>query len=186
VQLNRVLGLQRAFMKRKVSQIEYSRVREEMLPLLRDRVFHVSCCSTIESMLADGGILSNELGKLGMAFGSSAHSYFRFRGCVSLFDFRNLSDEELLHALDACSPWSAARACNYQLALWFLSPKAYFGLESGRDWNPKVAPGQIVVSFVEVGHPGRISLRSISELWEVTFQHEAGLFDLRSLGAGVR
>jgi hypothetical protein len=120
-------------MKRKVLQIEYARVREEMRPLLRDRMFHVSCCSTIEPILVDGGILSNELGKLSTSFGSSTHSYFRLRGCVSLFDSRNLSDEELLHALDACAPWSAARACNYQLAFWFLAPEAYFSLESGRD-----------------------------------------------------
>ena len=117
------------------------------------------------------------LGNLSSGFGSATHSYFRLRACVSLFDFRDLPDEQLLHALDACSPWSAARACNYQAAFFFLPREAYTGLKSGREWNPKSAPGQMVVPFVEVGHPGRIPLSSIDELWEVTLKHEVGLHE---------
>jgi hypothetical protein len=79
-----------------------------VLPLLEGRVFHVSRLSNLELILACGDIRPNQDGSLEATFGSTANSFFRNRGCVSLFDYRSVAPEELADAAMKCSPTQPA------------------------------------------------------------------------------
>jgi len=70
------------------------RVYKDLLPRLKGRVFHVTRRSVLDQIHKDGYILANQQGQRETAFGSS-QSYFRKRGCVSLFDYRSASDKEI-------------------------------------------------------------------------------------------
>jgi len=58
---------------------------------LEGRVFDVTLREFFSRILVAGVIVPNQDGALPTTFGSSANSFFRNRGCVSVFDFRGQS-----------------------------------------------------------------------------------------------
>jgi hypothetical protein len=76
-------------------QCDYADCYGTLLPMLRRRVFHVTCRSNVASIMAAGEISPNPLGERRSTFGSSAEAFFRLRGCVSCFDYRTASDHEI-------------------------------------------------------------------------------------------
>ncbi len=165
----------------KISEIKvaYAELHNHIMPILRGRVFHVTCRSYVPAILKTGEISVNSDGKLSTAFGSADLSYFRLKGRVSLFDYRqHVTEEELNDSLIKCSPFQAGYHCNYELAIFFLTSRAYDRLESWRLWKPTEAYGQMVVPYVEAGHPGPISLPDIDELLQIWIHHEPGPHEL--------
>jgi hypothetical protein len=134
--------------------------------MVRGRVLHVSCASNIDSILRHG-ILPNTEGGLATSFGSSSSSFFRLRGCVSVFDYRAVSDEHFESSWRACSPATALHQCNDRVALFVLRPEACDTLESWQLWKSTESYSQMVVPHVEAGHPGPIPIESIEELIEL-------------------
>lgn len=161
-------------------------LQDRLLPRLRGRVFHVTCAANRDSIAAAGAILPNLDYRLPSSFGASREGFFRLRGCVSVFDYRQVSDERLEDSLWRCSPWNAVRRCQYQLAVYFLAPEACAVLESWHLWGQQEAWRQMVVPHVEAGHPGPISLNAVDELLQVMIEphpigwHEAILLSLES------
>lgn len=133
-------------------------------PRLLGRVFHVTSHEVAHRVLGGEGILTNENGTLTSGFRSSDQSFFRLRGCVSLFDFRNLTPdgrEKALYDASALNPNGHANNCP---AFLFLNPCCFDKLLPWTLCDGK----QMVVPYVECGHEGPIGCESITEALFVT------------------
>lgn len=155
-------------MKEAEIRVRSGNLATELVPQLRGRVFHVTCRSNLESICTAGAILPNEAGKLQSTFGSSQISFFRLRGCVSVFDYRDITDEDLQTSLANCAPYQPFRSCSNELAVLFLCPEAYSQLEP---WTSHRGTPTMVVPYAEAGFPGAISLSMVEEILHVTVEH---------------
>jgi hypothetical protein len=99
------------------------------------------------------------------AFGDY-NAYFRNRNCVSVFDLESPADEDMQLHLSSCHPIGAIRPEDGGVFL-FLGPTARGRLISWRKCGEERAYAEMVVPYVEAGHPGPISLADIEEVLEV-------------------
>lgn len=83
-----------------VLRVNGAALETELLPLLRDRVFHVTKASKYWQIRRDGFVRSNHDGRFPFTYPQSRRSYGRCHGMVSLFDLRGKSDEEVSSTLD--------------------------------------------------------------------------------------
>ena len=145
-----------------------SRLPDKLLPLLRGRVFHVSRLGNLGSIKESKEIRPNQQGIHKSAFGYYQNSYFLKIGCVSLFDYRSVTPEELDDSLDKCSPWQPIYD-NSGIVIFLLSPSDYPALLSWQDAKGKFEEvkgekvGYQYVPYVEAGHKGPISLALVDE-----------------------
>ena len=137
---------------------------ERLLPLVDGRVFHVSDRSHLPAILASGAITPNLDSTLSTTFGHSKNSYFRKRGCVSLFDLRGARPTD--DVLWKCSPFHLSRA-SHGLAILILATVACQNLMSWEAWRSEQAWTEMIVPYVESGYKGPIPLSFIDELIEV-------------------
>lgn len=156
----------------KTLHLHRDEVRDKLLPLLLGRVFHVTCLDALDRMLADGEIRSNVDGDLQSPFGST-NSFFRKRGCISVFDYRSASAEQIDESIGKCSPFRLP-FCDNKLAFLFLSKVALNILIPWTRWKEEPALSDKIVPYVEAGHPGAISITSIEEVFQVTIDDPAG------------
>ena len=70
-------------------------LKARLLPKLIGRVFHLTTLQGYAGILQDGFIGSNKNGRYPATCSQSGVSYFRQKGCVSLVDLRNTSEEDL-------------------------------------------------------------------------------------------
>jgi hypothetical protein len=87
----------------------------------------------------------------------------RSRGCVSLFDYRDVSDEVLQRSLSKCSPLLAA-GYNGSAVAFILSGISDQKLLTWKDWEDAKAYGEMIVPHVEAGHRGPIPVASVAEI----------------------
>lgn len=155
-----------------------------LLPLLLGRVFHVSCGRNAVSIAKSGAIQPNVDGQLPSSFGSSQRGFFRLRGCVSVFDFKSPDEATVRDSLWKCAPWYAARRkCDFELAVYFLAAQACDSLLSWKLNHEQRAFSEMVVPYVEAGHPGPIPLGAIDELLLVSIEREPPTALERALAA---
>ena len=87
-----------------IAKTEYTfhdnELREKLLPVLKDEIFHVTSYSRFEKIEEAGFIKSNVNGELGYTYTQSENSYGRKRGYICLFDLRRKTEEEIQHGLD--------------------------------------------------------------------------------------
>ncbi|MFC1491319.1 hypothetical protein ACFLQ0_01870 [Nitrospinota bacterium] len=143
-------------------------LHDELWPLLIGRIFHVTRLNILDQILAAGAILANTDGKLPPGgFGSYPNSYFRKRGCVSLFDLLNPPEKKIDEHIHKCSPFTPAYS-GHNLAFLFLSQEEYPKLVPWSNWKEDKDYGDQIVPYVEAGYLGDIPISSIEEIWEVT------------------
>ena len=127
---------------------------------LRGRVFHVTCASNLDKIKNAGEILVNVDCNLTTTFGNSENSFYRLRGCVSVFDYESPTDEKWREYMWKCDPLGARKD---DLAFLFLSEEAKNNLirwsKASLDWDT-----ERVVPHIEAGYMGNIPLSSISEI----------------------
>jgi hypothetical protein len=158
-------------MKRSELKLEYADVTTRLVPLLRGRVFHITCRSNVSSILQLGAISNDPAVQKAGAFGNYPNSFFKRRNCVSVFDYRNLSDEELDDALGKCGPHRALGVCGYEIAIFFLAETATAELIPWTVWKEREAYSEMVVPYAEAGYPRALSLSMIDELLEVSVHY---------------
>ncbi len=93
--------------------------KEQLLGLLRDKVFHVTTAKAFENIQKDGFIYGNQDAKYPLNEGS-LKSFGRCRGWVCLFDLRGKSDKEIENGLN----------CYY-----FLMPSWFKELNKSEHYN---------------------------------------------------
>ena len=155
-------------------------VLEAVLPRLKGRAFHVTLRTTLDFILRSEEIRPNQVGSYNSPFGSS-NSYFRKRDCVSLFDYRSLTPEQLDESLLKCSPTQPLHDPSNipGIAIFLLSPKRCPELLPWTEWKQEQAWGEQVVPYAEAGYPGPISLKLVDEVICVEVDRDPNSLALR-------
>ncbi len=99
-------------------------LEDQLLPLLRERVFHVTSQSRFRAIRESGCIKSNRDGSLGDTFAKSKISLGRSKGWVCLFDLRNQTTEAIQRGLE-CLYFLAPHQLGDHIAFLLLRSTAY-------------------------------------------------------------
>jgi len=144
---------------------EKSRLEDKILPLLKEKVFHVTSSEAYQAMVGDGMIKSNINSCYKYTFPQSEVSYGVKRGYICLFDLRNKSDDVVEKAL---MKFYFLKPFHYQNVSVFLilSPRFYSNLIY--DTQEEIGWKEIYIPHVECWYPGNIPLEYIDEVIEVT------------------
>lgn len=142
--------------------IEYDNVEFKLLPLLRERVFHVTSLSCFNSIKKEGVLKQNKNGNLGCNF--SEFSYGRQKGYVCLFDLRSKTDDEIKNALN-CWYFLSPDSLGNKLVFLFPNRKTLSKLipyekcfqETGCTYR------ELCIPYVECWHAGDIEYKNIAE-----------------------
>lgn len=147
---------------------------EELLPMLEGRVFHVTREKNWPQIVAAGKLLPEpEEDQYVSTFGS--RSYFRQRGCISLFDYRDFRDESCQAHYHKCLP-TAPLNDEDPIRILFLSPSHYDLLIPWVRWKIDGIGKANVVPYVEVGLAGEIPLTYFEEVMFVTITEDKSSF----------
>lgn len=157
--------------------------KDQLLGLLRDKVFHVTTAKAFESISKDGFIYENQDAKYPVYIGS-LKSFGRCKGWVCLFDLRGKSDKEIENVL--------SRFYNFLRPEWFvelneseyytesrlvylcLSHAYYNDLVSNREASQNNKPSQFIPE-VECWYPGNIPVGHIEKSLCVRIRHTYNL-----------
>lgn len=138
----------------------------KLMSELAGRVFHVTKEENWLKIYKSGEIVPNLDGRLETSFGSSKNSYFKNKGCVSVFDYRNIYQEKPQEHMHKCSP-TLPLTPNSGIAILLFKPEIYLNLWSWEGWeNENIR--QMVVPYVEAGYFGSISLLLVDKVIIVT------------------
>ncbi|MGR9074410.1 MAG: hypothetical protein ACU833_15220 [Gammaproteobacteria bacterium] len=140
----------------------------ELMPMLAGKVFHVTPTSNMPAIEADGAIKPNLNSEWCSLFGNSKNSFFRFRGCVSFFDYRSYGSEKWNDHAYKCTPDQILRSA-VSISILVLAESKHGQLESWEAWKKEEKWSQRVVPVVEAGFPGAVSLEFITEHWSVAY-----------------
>lgn len=126
-------------------------------------VFHATPYINYNSIVESGGISPNTKFERKSLFGNTENGYFRQRGCVSFFDYRDYGSPEWQQHAYKCTPTQIL--CRAEsIVLLILCASQFSKLISWRQWKEDEAWSQRVVPHVEAGYPGQVSLRYITEV----------------------
>jgi len=150
-------------------------------PSLEGCVFHVTSRVNWTYILNSGAIKPNTNGQFHSTFGSSRNSYFRNRGCVSLFDYRLPLDENVEFKRGKCSPFQLEALHSNGLTFAFLSHKSYSQLIPWSNWKIDGANQEMIVPEIEVGYLGAIPLAEIVHVTHLLIDE-----DPNSLGSRLK
>ena len=148
-------------------EVDYFAGYDWVLENLRYEVFHVTSKQSYKKICDDSAIHPNIGNKYQLSFGASDISFFRNRGCVSLFDLRFATDEQRERFLGRCNPLGE-RFGGDEPVILVLKSDAYCELISWEGWKTEKAYGEMVVPYVEAGFPGPLPLSLIDVCLFVT------------------
>lgn len=129
---------------------------------LEGKVFHVTSLPNWDLIRQSGFILPNPAGLFPTTFGSK-NSFFRKRGCVSVFDYR-VRPPQAINYRRRCDPLRRAQPDTPGVAILFLHPDIYPKLLSWELCQDEVKCREQIVPFVEAGHQGAIPISLIESL----------------------
>jgi len=154
-------------MERLKLKIPETNLFDSVFPYLHGHVFHVTKLRYLDSIIQCGEIRTNKEGNLETTFGSSSNSFFRNRGCVSLFDYRIIDPDIFEKHAYKCTPTKPASLEN-GIAVLFLSEGLHSKLISWKLWHEEKAYKEMVLPHFETGHPGSINIAGIKKIIEIT------------------
>ena len=143
-------------------QLSETRLFDSVFPYLNGLVFHVTTESNLNDILKCGEIRPNPDGSYPSTFGPY-NSFFRNRGCVCLFDYRPETADQFEEYHDRCLPTDPAspgigHSNFFHFSICLSEPKTLDSME-GRE-----AYKEMVLPYLEIGHPGPILLKKIDEV----------------------
>lgn len=153
-------------------------LRERLLPILKGRVFHVTGSEAYQHIVLDGAVRPNDKGAFNTNFGFSELSYFRRRGCVSVCDFRDVTDDELEEGLRKYN-------CLRPVHDWSLVAYLVLGEEAQQSvitWAQAVQEDGLTIQGVpriEGGYPGPLAVEELEEVILVEIIADPWLRSLR-------
>lgn len=135
---------------------------EKLMPTLKGRVFHVTPSANMQAIEHSGAILPNQNSEWDSLYGNSVNGFFRLKGCVSFFDYRNYGTKEWEAHAHKCTPTQILRHAN-SISILFLCESQFDKLETWKKWREEEKWSQRVVPHIEAGYPGPVKLEYISE-----------------------
>lgn len=154
-------------------KLEYGKQNEEIYPLLRGRIFHVTCPENYQLIVRDEAISPSPKERVHHPFGKY-NSYMAHKGCVSLFDLKNPSDKEIEKNIHKCHPLQPASRDLRQVddagTVYIIMIKDDYKFDplTVKDWKGDGAYRFQIVPYIEIGHPGHIDLKLTQEHLRVT------------------
>ena len=130
----------------------------EILRLIEGQVFHVTKEKNWASIIESGELRPNLSGHLPTSFGSSKKSFFRLRGCVSFFDWRDKPTEEIADFRRRCWPFQSAVPGGDGVVFMIASEAIHDRLISWKEWEKDRAWDQMIVPYAEAGVRGSVPL----------------------------
>lgn len=158
-------------MKKTELNVSNSDLFKTVFPYLSGHVFHVTKLKNLENIVACGEIRVNQNEEFETTFGSTSNSFFRNRGCVSLFDYRNTNTELFEKHAFKCIPTQAASPEN-GIVVFIISENLYPTLISWRLWHNDEAYNQMVLPYFETGYPGSILLSNVTKTIKITVNED--------------
>ncbi len=156
-------------MNPEILPVRCERLVDELLPILRGLVFHVTRPSSYQGIVKKGTILNNKDKRFKYTFPQSANSWGRNRGYVSLFDLCNISDEHLF----GCADRGISGALD---KFYFLNPPPCGNnpifLVLDEAFHADLIPwtegkGEMRIPYVEAWYPGDIKLTKVRKVFDV-------------------
>lgn len=149
-------------MKHKKITCNYAELEEELLPQLKETVFHVTSAESLAGIIAKNKILPNIDNRFNFSHPQSNNCFGIRRGYICLFDLRDITAETLKQSLD------------YQYFLsnhkWAINAFLILDVAAHNDLIPNEAATEsheMYIPEVEVWSPTPISLEKISDIIEV-------------------
>ena len=147
-----------------MAQLEFTRSEsesvEDIRAMLEGHVFHVTKHAYWSAIEAAGSLHPNSTGELPTTFGSSSNSYFRKRGCVSLFDYRVPAPSEPDYR-SKCDPFLPAEAGGDAIVFLFFDSSIHEHLVPWTAWKTESAWADNIVPYVESGYKGLLPLTAM-------------------------
>lgn len=144
-----------------VYSFDHTELREKLLPILKEQVFHVTSYERFEKIEEEGCIKSNADGKLGYTY--SQNSYGRKRGYICLFDLRHKTGEEIQHGLDSLYFLDIHELGNKQAHL-ILKDEYYDKLIHTDQAKAEIGFKELWIPYVECWYPEDLPLSNIKEV----------------------
>lgn len=144
-------------------RVYYRDLEKVLLPQLSNRVFHVTTEGAVPQIISEGVIRSNADGRFSFTFRQSENSYFRKRNCVSVFDLRSATPEQIDDSLGKYYFLSPSFAENHPVYL-FLNASCFDRLVPWIRWKEESAWSDMVIPYVEAGYPGDLDFGLIDEI----------------------
>ena len=129
----------------------------KFLPTLEGTVFHATTLEAYNNIRSQGFIVPNSEGLYSSPFGNY-DGYFKKRGCVSFFDYRNTKGVE--EQVYKCLPTNAFEHST-ALVILQLSPDCYGNLVSWEGWKLEGAYSEQIIPYIETGIKGRVAISNI-------------------------
>ncbi|HEC26682.1 MAG TPA: hypothetical protein ENI67_04650 [Gammaproteobacteria bacterium] len=133
---------------------------------LEGNVFHVTKQDNWVKIESSGEIKPNINDDLETSFGSSSNSYFKNKGCVSVFDYRKIHEDKHKEFIGKCRP-TIPLSEESGIAIIIFKPDIYPKLLLWDNWKTEDGR-QMVVPYLEAGHPGPIPLVLVEKAILVT------------------
>jgi hypothetical protein len=137
--------------------------REELLPRLEKKVFHVTPKSNYQIILDSGGLHANKNNEFRSPFGNTTNGFFRLRNCISFFDYRIYGSKKWEEHAYKCMPTQVFYD-NQEAAFFFLKEEYFKNLVSWEKWKQEEAWSNQVVPHIEAGFENFVPLSHISEI----------------------
>lgn len=148
----------------KVQNLELVKVSSEkaLEKELIGKIFHVTPLENLVS-IQDMGLKPNTELKIKSKFTNTATGFFRLRGCVSFFDYRNYGSKTWKEHAYKCRPTQVLDRTN-AIAILFLSEGLFDNLVPWTKWKEEEAYSQQVVPHIEIGYKGIVSMSHIDKV----------------------
>ncbi|OLC67519.1 MAG: hypothetical protein AUH69_03665 [Actinobacteria bacterium 13_1_40CM_4_65_12] len=137
-----------------------------LLPQLLGRVFHVSTHERLEAILEDGAIRVHP-----PVAPSYDKAYFRNHGCVSLFDLRSITKDQLDDTLKVKYNFLNYHGDRHHPVFFLLRRDALAPIISWSKDLFEKSLGWQLVPYSEAGHPGDLPLTLVDDILRVTIVH---------------
>jgi len=155
-------------MEKSCIRIEKENPFDVLLPKLTGKIFHVSRKINLEQIELSGKIKPSNGGDFITTFGSK--SYFGNKGCICLFDYRDIDNEKSQKFIHRCRPTDPLMNGN-EIVIFMLSERLYSNVLPWNEWENN-GGGTNVVPYVEVGYPGEIYLSDIDHMITVSYEED--------------
>jgi hypothetical protein len=143
--------------------LRHDELKKKLLPILKEKVFHVTSFTRFEKIEDSGFIKSNSSGEFGFTYSVSENSYGRKRGYICLFDLRNKTEAEIDNGLE-CIYFLGARELGDKQVHLILKAEYYSKLIHTAQAKKEIRFREMWIPYVECWYPEDLPLANIEEV----------------------
>jgi len=141
-------------------------VEKKILPLLQNKIFHVTSYKSYKAIIKTGYIKHNQNNQFSYTYGQSINSFGRKRAYVCLFDLRNVTDESKKYFQD-CDFLNFNNVKNKSNVYFIISNRIYPQIISNaKAIQESYSSGEFnaIVPFLECFYPEKINVNDIEQI----------------------